>query len=101
MLLSDIKYYHLLSEIFGTKLNLISTTTRENSQLMGRLTDWLENSRFKSYTSDSLKVHLDRVMICGSRDMLKSQRDTCEGVGIFDGSNTEQGHFIIQKAFVD
>ena len=68
---------------------------------MGRLTDWLENSRFKSYTGDSLKVHLDRVMICGSRDMLKSQRDTCEGVGIFDGSNTEQGHFVIQKAFVD
>ena len=47
---------------------------------MGRLTDWLEDGRFKSYNGDALKVHLDRVMICGSSYMLKSQKDICEGV---------------------
>ena len=101
MLLDDIKCDELLSEIVGTKLSLISTTTRENSQLMGRLTDWLEDGRFKSYTGDALNVHWDRVMICGSMDMLKSHKDICEGIGMREGSNTEPGHFVIEKAFVD
>ena len=101
MLLSDIKYDELLSEIVGTNLSLISTTTRKNSQFMGRLTDWLEDGRFKSYTGDALNVHWDRVMICGSMDMLKSHKDICEGIGMREGSNTEPGHFVIEKAFVD
>ena len=67
---------------FGTKLNLISTTTRESSPLIGRLTDWLEDGRFKYYTGDTLKVYLDRVTICGSTDMLKSQKDICKSVEI-------------------
>ena len=53
---------------------------------MGRLTDWLEDSRFKSYTGYVLKVHLDKVMICGSTDVQKSYKDTCEGFRILEGS---------------
>ena len=90
-----------MSKIDGTKLNLISTTTKENNELMGRLADWLEDGRFKSDTGDALEVHLDRVMICDSTYMLKSHKDICEGVVILGGSNTEPGHFIIEKAFVD
>ena len=40
-------------------------------------------------------------MICGSSDILKCQKDICEGVGILEDSNTGPGHFVIEKAFVD
>jgi len=56
---------------------------------------------FKSYIGDASKVHLDRVMIFGSKDMLKYRKDICEGVGTLEGSNTEPSHFVIEKAFVD
>jgi len=59
ILLNDIKYDQVLSKVFGTKLSLISTTTKENSQLMERLADWLEDDHFKSYTGYALKVHPD------------------------------------------
>jgi hypothetical protein len=49
---------------------------------MGRLTDWLEDGRFKYYIGDTLEVYLDMVTICGSMDMLKSQKDICEGFEI-------------------
>ena len=68
---------------------------------MERLTDWLEGGRFKSYTGDAVKVHLDKVMICGSTDIPKSHKEIYEGVGIIDNSYTEPSHFVIGKAFVD
>ena len=101
MLINEISNDELLSEFVGSKLSLISTTTREPSHLMGRLTDWLNDSRFTKYTGNKLNVVSDRVMICGSLDMLKSHKTICERTGMVEGSNSEPGHFVIEKAFVD
>ena len=68
---------------------------------MGRLTDWLNDNRFKKHTGSSLDASLDRVMICGSMEMLKSHKQICENVGMREGSNSDPGHFVIEKAFVD
>ena len=100
-LINEIKSDELLSEIVGAKLQLISTTTREQSDLMGRLTHWLNDNRFKSHTGSSLNFDCDRVMICGGMEMLKSHKEICEGIGMLEGSNSEPGHFVIEKAFVD
>ena len=54
---------NLLSEIISGKLKLISTTTRENTPLMGRMTEWLQNGKFKINTGADLNVETDRVMI--------------------------------------
>ncbi len=90
-----------LVEIIGDKLSLISTTTRESSEWIGRMTDWLNDDRFKRKTGSHLNSQTDRVMICGSLDMLKSHKEICEKIGMKEGSNSEPGHFVIEKAFVD
>jgi ferredoxin--NADP+ reductase len=40
-------------------------------------------------------------MICGSMDMLKDHKAICEDLGFVEGSNSEPGQFVIEKAFVD
>jgi len=43
----------------------------------------------------------DRVMICGSLDMLQDHKNICLQKGMIEGSNSNPGHFVIEKAFVD
>ena len=100
-LIIEIKSHELLSEIVGDKLSLISTTTRDSSNLTGRLPDWLNDGRFASYTGAEFNVSSDRAMICGSMEMLKSHKEICEKNGMIEGSNSEPGDFVIEKAFVD
>mgnify|MGYP001168247522 CR=1 FL=1 len=97
----SIKSDNLLSEFVSHRLKLISTTTRENTSLMGRMTEWLLNGKFKSITGKDLNVVTDRVMICGSLEMLQDHKEICLQKGMIEGSNSAPGHFVIEKAFVD
>ena len=92
---------NLLSEIINDKLKLISTTTREDTPLMGRMTEWLQNGKFKINTGSDLNLETDRVMICGSLNMLQDHKNICLQKGMIEGSNSNPGHFVIEKAFVD
>ena len=40
-------------------------------------------------------------MICGSMAMLQEHKALCESAGMTEGSNSEPGRFVIEKAFVD
>ncbi len=100
-LIQEINSDELLSEFIGTKLLSISTTTRDSSNLTGRLTDWLKDGRFSDFTGSKLDPSKDRVMICGSIEMLKDHKAICEESGMIEGSNSKPGHFVIEKAFVD
>jgi len=100
-LISGIADHEFLPEIVGNKLRFIGTTTREPSQLMGRMTDWLRDGRFAEATGAPLDPATDRVMICGSLDMLKDHKQICEDAGMREGSNSAPGDFVIEKAFVD
>jgi ferredoxin--NADP+ reductase len=48
-----------------------------------------------------LNIDTDRVMMCGSPGVLEELRQTFEGCGIIEGSHSEPGHFVIEKAFVE
>ena len=100
-LVDEIMSDELLSEVVGDKLTYIPTTTREQSDQMGRMTDWIEDGRFEAATGASLSAETDRVMICGSMGMLQDHKRICEEVGMAEGSNSEPGQFVIEKAFVD
>lgn len=100
-LISQIAEHEFLPEIVGDKLRLIATTTRETSGAMGRMTDWLRDGRFADATGAALDPATDRVMICGSMEMLKEHKQICEDAGMREGSNSEPGDFVIEKAFVD
>ena len=101
VLINETQSDQLLSEIVVSKLDLICTTTRDRGELMGRMTNWLMDDRFESHTGSALNVSSDGVMICGSMSMLKTHKEICEGVGMKEGSNSEPGHFVIEKALVD
>ena len=40
-------------------------------------------------------------MMCGSPAMLEELRQMFEARGFAEGSNSEPGHFVIEKAFVE
>jgi ferredoxin--NADP+ reductase len=48
-----------------------------------------------------LDIATDRIMMCGSPGMLEELRQTFEARGYLEGSHSEPGHFVIEKAFVE
>lgn len=100
-LIDRIKSHDFLPEIVGNKLIHIATTTREESPAMGRMTDWIRDGRLAEASGGPLDPATDRVMICGSMGMLQEHKHLCEEHGFVEGSNSEPGQFVIEKAFVD
>jgi ferredoxin--NADP+ reductase len=100
-LIEQIKADELLSEMVGDKLSFIATTTRDPSPHMGRITDWIRDGRLAEMTGAPLNPETDRVMICGSMAMLQEHKAICEELGFVEGSNSEPGQYVIEKAFVD
>ena len=68
---------------------------------MGRMTDWIRDGRLAAATGAPLDPATDRVMICGSMAMLQEHKAICEARRHVEGSNSEPGQFVIEKAFVD
>jgi ferredoxin--NADP+ reductase len=91
----------LLTEMVAGKLTHLPTTTREPSADMGRMTDWIRDGRLAGAAGGPLDPATDRVMICGSMAMLQDHKALCEQRGFVEGSNSEPGQFVIEKAFVD
>jgi ferredoxin--NADP+ reductase len=100
-LMTRIRGDELLSELVGDKLLHLPTTTREESPAMGRMTDWIRDGRLAKAAGGPLDPATDRVMICGSMAMLQEHEALCEERGFVEGSNSEPGQFVIEKAFVD
>lgn len=100
-LIARIRGDEMLEEIVGDKLLHIATTTREQSENMGRITDWIRDGRLAEAAGGDLDPKTDRVMICGSMAMLQEHKALCEAAGMKEGSNSEPGDFVIEKAFVD
>ncbi len=100
-LIERIRTHEFLPEIVGDKLTHIATTTREESPAMGRMTDWIRDGRLAAAAGGALDPETDRVMICGSMEMLQEHKELCLGHGFVEGSNSEPGQFVIEKAFVD
>jgi ferredoxin--NADP+ reductase len=100
-LMTRIRGDELLSELVGDKLLHLPTTTREESPAMGRMTDWIRDGRLAKAAGGPLDPATDRVMICGSMAMLQEHKALCEERGFVEGSNSEHGQFVIEKAFVD
>ena len=91
----------LVGDVAGGKFRLVSTTTREESPFMGRVTDLIRSGAFYERTGLApLNPATDRVMICGSMDMLKETSEIVEGLGFEEGSNNKPGDYVIEKAFV-
>ena len=91
----------LIGELTHGRVTLYSSTTREITPRMGRITRLIENGRL--YTDlgiEPLNPETDRVMICGSMHMLKDVKDLVEGLGFEEGSLSKPADFVVERAFV-
>jgi ferredoxin--NADP+ reductase len=84
------------------KLLYYPTVTREPFRNTGRLTDLIISGKMqKDLGLPALNVNDDRFMLCGSPSMLKDTARILTGMGFSEARNGNQGHFVVERAFVE
>ncbi|MBL4872341.1 MAG: ferredoxin--NADP reductase [Rhodobacteraceae bacterium] len=91
----------LVGEDAKATLLYYPTTTGEISATMGRPTDLLSSGKLAADLSlPSLNAATDRIMICGSIELNKDMKIIAENAGLGEGSNSQPGEYVVEKAFV-
>jgi ferredoxin--NADP+ reductase len=99
---ADLPRDELIGEYVRDKLIYYPTVTREPFHHRGRITDLITSGQlFRDVGLASLEAEQDRVMLCGSPQMLKDMRIVLEERGFIEGSVSEPGTFVVEKAFVE
>jgi ferredoxin--NADP+ reductase len=94
--------HEFLGEILAGKLLYYPTVTREAFRNTGRVTTLLESGKIASDLGiPLLNPAEDRVMICGSPEMLRDLKQMMETRGFKEGNTTTPGDFVIERAFVE
>jgi len=76
--------------------------TREPFRNRGRITDLIASSKlFDDIGLPPIEPEADRLMLCGSPQMIADTRALLDGRGFREGSHAEPGHYVIEKAFVE
>jgi ferredoxin--NADP+ reductase len=92
----------LFGPLLAEKLVYYPTVTREPFRNRGRITDLITSEQlFNDIGQPPLDIAGDRIMMCGSPAMLEELRQMFEARGFVEGSHSEPGHFVIEKAFVE
>lgn len=100
-LVDNLKNDPLIGELVEGRVTLYSSTTREITPRMGRITRLIENGRFFTDLGiEPMNPETDRVMICGSMDMLNDVKELVEGLGFDEGSLNKPSTFVVERAFV-
>ncbi|HEY0200791.1 MAG TPA: ferredoxin--NADP reductase [Burkholderiaceae bacterium] len=98
----DLPRHELLGEIVSGKLLYYPTVTREPFRNQGRITDLIESGKL---TTDlglpPLNPAQDRVMLCGSPQMLSDLKRMFEQRGFQEGNTSTPGDFVIERAFAE
>jgi ferredoxin--NADP+ reductase len=101
-LVATLREDELFGPLLSEKLVYYPTVTREPFRNRGRITDLITSSQlFDDLGQRPLDIATDRIMMCGSPSMLEELRQLFEARGFLEGSNSEPGHFVIEKAFVE
>jgi ferredoxin--NADP+ reductase len=91
----------LIGELTNGRLTYYSSTTRGQFPRMGRITALIENGGlFADLGVEAFDAANDRVMICGSMAMLHDVKALVEKAGFREGSHSEPGDFVVERAFV-
>lgn len=92
----------LIGELVREKLVYYPTVTREPYRNRGRITDLLVSAKlFDDIGLPPLDRETDRVMLCGSPQMVADTRALLEARGFQEASNARPGHFALERAFVE
>ena len=104
-LVENLRHDPLLGELYGAdfanRLLYYPTTTREDSPLMGRITDNLTSGKvFADLNLPPMDPATDRAMICGSLAFNTDVKTVLEGFGLREGANSDPKEFVVEKALV-
>src|ERR1700687_2701138 len=101
-LVAKLRDDELFGPLLAEKLVYYPTVTREPFRNRGRITDLITSEQlFNDIDQPPLDIETDRIMMCGSPGMLEELRQMFEARGFLEGSNSQPGHFVIEKAFVE
>lgn len=90
----------LVGETAPDKLCHYQSATREDFRHTGRITDLITSNRiFDDLDISHFDPEVDRIMICGSMEMIADTRRIVESAGFIEGSNAAPGGFVVEKAF--
>jgi ferredoxin--NADP+ reductase len=91
-----------LGDLIREKLVYYPTVTREPFQNRGRVTDLITSGQlFTDIDEKTFDPDRDRVMLCGSPQMLADMRSILEERGFNEGSSGKPAEFVVEKAFVE
>jgi len=92
----------LVGDLATDRLLHYTCATREDHPRRLRVTEAVTGGRvFEDLGLPPLDPEDDRVMICGSMEMLRDSKALCEAAGLQEGSNSAPGSFVVERAFVD
>jgi len=94
--------HEFLGELVADRLIYYPTVTREPFENQGRIPDLLQSEAFfEKLGLPAFNKEDDRFMLCGSPAMLKDTVAVLEAKGLTEGNMSHQGHYVIERAFVD
>jgi ferredoxin--NADP+ reductase len=100
LLSETLKQDEFLGEMVAQKFLYYPTVTREAFEHQGRIPTLIENGTLaKDLGLPQLNRAEDRIMICGSPEMLRDLKGLAEQYGFEEGSTSRPGEFVIERAF--
>jgi ferredoxin--NADP+ reductase len=101
-LTNELPNHEFLGEIVKDALVYYPTVTREAFTNQGRITDLISSGKFFTDIGEQdFDRERDRIMICGSPEMLKDLKSLLEQRGFNEGSTSKPGDFVIERAFAE
>ncbi|GBR03383.1 ferredoxin--NADP reductase [Acetobacter oeni] len=98
----DLREHEFLGEMIGPKLRYYPAVTREEFEVSDRITTLIENGKiFRDLNIPEIDPEHDRVMICGSPEMLADTEKLLESRGFDEGNNSRPGAYVVEKAFAE
>jgi ferredoxin/flavodoxin---NADP+ reductase len=94
--------HEFLGEMVARQMLYYPTVTREAFKNQGRITTLLETGKLQTDLGlPAFSPEFDRVMICGSPEMLRDLKHMMEKRGFVEGNTTKPGDFVIERAFAE
>ena len=94
--------HDILGELVRQQLKYYPTVTREPFRTQGRINTLIESGQMAADLGlPPLNPLEDRVMLCGSPEMLATLKTLLEKRDFEEGNTTRPGDFVIERAFVE
>lgn len=87
----------LIADQAQAQFHYVPTVTREPFHTQGRITTLISEGRL---CTPQLNPETDRIMLCGSMEMIRELAALLEEMGFEEGSNAKPGAYVLERAFV-